>query len=227
VSYTISKNLADYQNELESSAGPSPLGRSDGPQNAYNLKAEKGLTNTDSAAAAGVQAFRSGSGRPRLSNHLNSGWSEGCLNSGRLTPSVPSKRAAARNRRRYDTSQTGLPAANGGRIVTVAPNGSSQPTVNRWFDTSVFSEPLPYTFGTCSTSPGPRTPGWPMSTCHCSRASPSAKSGLSSSEQSFLTRLTDNSSDRRILGLLILLSAQSAVYNVPPREIQFSLKFYF
>src|SRR5438552_1569333 len=72
VSYTISKNLADYQNELESSAGPSTFGRSDGPQNAYNLKAETGLTNTDTPQRL-VFSLSAVAPVGRGSNHLNSG----------------------------------------------------------------------------------------------------------------------------------------------------------
>jgi hypothetical protein len=227
VSYTISKNLTDYQNELESSAGSFTLGRSDGPQNAYDLRAEKGLSNTDTPQRL-VFSFSAMAPVGRGSNHLNSGVAGKILEAwqlnaiGTFQSGQPLQIVAG-----YDTSQTGLTRAEWRANCNGTPSANFTPTVNKWFDTSVFSQPPIYTFGTCSTSPGPRTPG--MSNIDLSLFK-NIRFGERYSLQfraEFFNAFNKTQFGPPDFGVTDPQFGAISSVNVPPRQIQFSLKFYF
>jgi len=99
--------------------------------------------------------------------------------------------------------------------------------VNRWFDTSVFSEPLPYTFGTCSTSPGPRTPGLANVDLSLFKSFAIGEKRSLQFRAEFFNAFNKTQFGPPDFGVTDPAFGAISSVNVPPREIQFSLKFYF
>lgn len=156
LSYTYSKALADYVPNLDVGAAGGGNGRTF-PQNYYDRKLEKALALNDQPnrltlsssyevpIGKGHQRFASG-----LPNHIFGDWQINGIYTyasgeplGVVSPT--------------DTSGTkpikiGQTRAN----CNAPPAFTSGGSVAQWFDTSVFSVPAPFHFGTCSNAPGIR-----------------------------------------------------------------------
>ncbi len=145
-SYTWSKSLDDASNFFPSSGDPNY------PQNSYDLRAERGRSNFDvrhRLSVSYVYDLPLGKGKRFLSDtgwsRLVSGWQTAgivTLQSGR-----PFTVALIRE---LDNSGTGFSALGFGandRPNLVGNPNLSNPTPERWFDTTAFAFPAPGTFG--------------------------------------------------------------------------------
>ncbi len=141
-SYTWSKSIDDASNFFSSAGDPNF------PQNSYNVAAERGRSNFDVAHRLSVSYsyalpfHRSGGG---LDAKLVNGWETFgilTLQSGRpFTVALLSE---------IDNSGTGrsiLGFGNNDRPNLIANPELSNPTTDRWFNTSAFAFPAPGTFG--------------------------------------------------------------------------------
>lgn len=154
--YTKQKLIDDYSNIAQ-------VGRSIGRQNIYDRRADKSVSPNDVSqrfVASFVAELPFGRGKhfganlPVVLDYILGGWQANTI---------------------Y-TWQTGLPLAitapntSQSGSVTLRPNnngtsakidgGDPQTRLNRWFDTSVFSQPDPFTFGNAGrTLPNVRGPG--------------------------------------------------------------------
>jgi len=156
LSYTFSKALADYITNLDVGAAGGGNGRTF-PQNYYNRHLEKALALNDQPNRLTLSASYElpvGKGHQLLPSGLASqivgGWQVNGIYSyasgeplGVVSPT--------------DTSGTipikiGVTRAN----CNAKPAFTSGGSVAKWFDTSVFSQPAPFHFGTCSNAPGIR-----------------------------------------------------------------------
>jgi hypothetical protein len=142
-SYTFSKAIGD-------TCGNSAIGETSGcgAQDLRNLRAERSVDNIDvphRLVVSGVYELPVGKGRrfganaPRFVNAVLGGWSVGSI-------------VVRASGRPYNVLSQGNPANTGSVMVVNRPNVNGNPysgerTLNRDFDTSVFTNNAPFTFG--------------------------------------------------------------------------------
>lgn len=228
ISYTVSKNIADFSPELETAAGPiNTLGRTDNPQNGHDLRAEKGLANQDTPQRLVVSysyAFPIGRGAGFLSSgvvgRLLERWQFNGI--GTFQSGQPVSILA-----QTDTSQTGAVRGEPRADCIKAPADITR-SVTQDFDTTAFAEPALYTFGSCSVSPGPRTRGLANFDISFFKEFPISEAKRLQFRAEFFN-IFNHTQFGPPGNLTVGTPGFGAITSlaVPPREIQFALKLYF
>jgi hypothetical protein len=160
LAYTLSKSIADVRNSVGANGNPQNVGLNTTVQNWYNLRAERSVSELDSthAFAASVVAElpfgpnrRFFSGSRGLGGKLIGGWQLAGISRSRSgTPLAMSATIPNGGNRPNST----------GRSAKLPAGRSRNEQVAKWFDTSAFTQPAPFTFGNVSrTVPDVRGPG--------------------------------------------------------------------
>jgi hypothetical protein len=156
VSYTFSKTLADYIPNLDVGAAGGGNGRTF-YQDYHNRKADKALALNDTPnrlVTSFTYELPAGKGHAAL----NSGWASKVLGEWQWNGIY----TYAGGQPLGVTAPTDTSGTFPIKITVTRANCNAKPaftdggSVAKWFDTSVFSIPAPFHFGTCSNAPGIR-----------------------------------------------------------------------
>jgi hypothetical protein len=123
----------------------------------------------------------------------------------------------------YDTSGTGA----GNRPNCVPTSGGFTQTIQQWLNPAAYAMPAQYYFGNCSPTPGPRAPGistWDMSLF---RVIPIRENMRAEFRAEFFNTWNTPQFGSPSSTILTPSFGQISSLALPPREIQFALKFYF
>lgn len=124
----------------------------------------------------------------------------------------------------FDNSGTGT----GSRPNCVTPTANFHQSINQWINPTAYAQPAQYFFGTCSPTPGPRAPGISTWDTSLFKKFPISEMKYFEFRAEFFntwnTPQFGTPSDTTIntpgFGAITSLA-------IPPRQIQFALKFYF
>ena len=160
LAYTLSKSIADVRNSVGANGNPQNVGLNTTVQNWYDLRAERAISEIDSThafAASMIAELPFGPNRRFFSTsrgfggRLIGGWQLAVISRSRSgTPLAMSATIPNGGNRPNST----------GRSAELPGGRSRNEQVAKWFDTSAFTQPAPFTFGKVSrTLPDVRGPG--------------------------------------------------------------------
>jgi hypothetical protein len=222
-SYAWSKGLSDVVEGLATDGQPDGYGRWPVPQDAHNLKAEKALFLGDTPnrlVSTVLYQIPLGKGH----NFASSGVADVIL--GGWQANVISTYASGQPIGIYDAVDLSGTTFQIERPNCVA-NVPYTQTITSWLNPANYSTPSAYTFGNCSITPGPRTPGiknWDASLL---------KNFFVTEHDYFQFRAEffNLFNTPQFLGPNSVFGTPSfgqiSTLQVNPRQIQFALKFYF
>jgi hypothetical protein len=160
LAYTLSKSIADVRNSVGANGNAQNLGLNTSVQNWYDLRSERAISEIDAThafAASVVAELPFGPNRRFLSTAPGSA---GKLIGGWQLSGVSRSRSGYPLAMSATIPNGGNRPNSTGRSAELPGGRSRNEQVAKWFDTSAFTQPAPFTFGNVSrTLPDVRGPG--------------------------------------------------------------------
>ncbi|HUY13411.1 MAG TPA: TonB-dependent receptor [Terriglobia bacterium] len=123
----------------------------------------------------------------------------------------------------FDTSGTGA----GNRPNCLATSGGFSPTINQWLNPAAYAMPATYFFGNCSPTPGPRAPGISTWDTSLFRNIQISETKYFQFRAEFFNTFNTPQFGSPNTTINQPSFGQISSLLLPPRQIQFALKFYF